>query len=251
MKISIITSVYNNKDYISDALESVLNQSYPNIEYIVIDGASTDGTTKIIKSYGNKITKFISEPDEGIYDGLNKGIHLATGDVIGFLHADDFYLHDHVVEMVVEYFQEHDCDGVYGDLMYVDKEQTNKIVRYWKSGKFKGVNLKKGWMPPHPAFFIKREVYDKFGVFDTDFKISADYDFMLKILSSENFTACYLPNVLYVMRIGGASNKGIKNLWKKSKEDLRALKQNGVGSLVSLFMKNVSKIPQFFRKRRK
>ena len=249
MKISIITSVFNNKEHITEAIESVLNQSYKNIEYIVIDGASTDGTTEIIKSYKDKIDKFISEPDEGIYDGLNKGIHLATGDVIGFLHSDDFYLYDQVLEEVVNVFKSKECDGVYGNLIYVDKDDTNRVVRQWDSGEFKYENLKKGWMPPHPAFFIKREVYDNFGVFDTGFKISADYNFMLKILSSQKFTACYLPHVLYVMRIGGTSNKSIRNLIQKSKEDLRALKQNRVGSLAALFFKNISKIPQFFRRK--
>ncbi len=248
MKISIITSVYNNKDHIAEAIESVLNQSYKNIEYIVIDGASTDGTVGIIKSYGNKIHKFISQVDEGIYDGLNKGIRQATGDVICFLHSDDFYLHNQVIAMVADYFQKNDCDGVYGDLMYVAQDDTDKVVRYWKSGKFEYENLKKGWMPPHPAFFIKREVYDKFGLFDTDFKIAADYNFMLKILSEDETKVCYLPNVLYVMRTGGASNKSLKNLLQKSVEDLKALKNNKIGSLVTLFLKNISKIPQFFRR---
>lgn len=248
MKISIITSVYNNKNFISEAIESVTSQSYHDIEYIVIDSASTDGTTDIVKSYGNKITKFISEPDNGIYDGLNKGIHLATGDVIGFLHSDDFYLHDQVVEMIVKHFQENDCDGVYGDLIYVDQEHTDRVVRHWESGEFKYEKLKKGWMPPHPAFFIKREVYENFGVFDTSFKISADYNFMLKILSSQDLKVCYLPNVLYVMRVGGASNKSLKNLYKKSTEDLKALRANNIGNFVTLFLKNISKIPQFFKK---
>ena len=248
MKISIITSVYNNKEYIAEAIESVLNQSYQNIEYIIIDGASTDGTVDIINSYGDKIAQFVSEEDDGIYEGLNKGIHLATGDVIGFLHSDDFYLHDQVIEMIVEYFYTQNCDGVYGDLIYVDQNRTDRVIRHWKSGKFVHDNLKRGWMPPHPTFFIKREVYEKFGVFDTDFKISADYNFMLKILSHKDIKACYLPNVLYVMRIGGASNKNLKSLFQKSKEDLRALKQNKVGSLWALLQKNISKIPQFFRK---
>jgi glycosyltransferase len=249
MKISIITSVYNNKEYIAEAIESVLNQSYQNIEYIIIDGASTDGTVDIVNSYGDKITQFVSEQDNGIYEGLNKGIHLATGDVIGFLHSDDFYLHDQVIEMIAEHFHTQNCDGVYGDLIYVDQNRTDRIIRYWKSGKFAHDNLKRGWMPPHPTFFIKREVYEKFGLFDTDFKISADYNFMLKILSRKDIKACYLPNILYVMRIGGASNKNLKSLFQKSKEDLRALKQNKVGSLWALLRKNISKIPQFFIKK--
>jgi len=248
MKVSIITSVYNNKDKISQAIESVLNQSYNDIEYIIIDGASTDGTKDIIESYGNKISKFISESDEGVYDGLNKGIYLATGDVIGFLHSDDFYPHNQVIEMVMKYFKENDCDGVYGDLLYVDKENIQKVIRRWKSGRFQYEKLKRGWMPPHPAFFIKKEIYEKFGVFDTSFKISADYDFMLKILSKKNIKICYLPYVLYIMRIGGVSNKSLKNLYIKSNEDLKALRKNNIGGLVTLFLKNISKLPQFFKK---
>jgi glycosyltransferase len=249
MRISIITSVYNNKNQISEAIESVLNQSYQNIEYIIIDGASTDGTIEIVKSYDNKISKFITESDEGIYDGLNKGIHLATGDVIGFLHSDDFYLYDEVIEEVVKVFNEKNCDGVYGDLIYVDEKDTNKIVRYWESGEFKYKNLKKGWMPPHPAFFIKREIYEKYGVFDANFKISADYNFILKILSKQKFKACYLSQVLYVMRIGGTSNKNLRNIWQKTKEDLKALRENKVGNIFTLILKNISKIPQLFKKK--
>ena len=248
MKISIITSVYNNKDQIADAIDSVLSQTHKNIEYIIIDGASTDGTVDVIKSYGNKIDVFISEKDEGIYSGLNKGIQLATGDIIGFLHSDDFYLHDRILEMVAEKFKQKDCDGVYGDLIYVDKKDTNRVVRHWNSGKFDYENLKKGWMPPHPAFFLKKSVYEEFGLYDTNFKISADYNFILKVLSSQKLKVCYLPNVLYVMRLGGMSNKNLRNLIRKSKEDLKALRHNNVGNIISLIKKITSKIPQFFQK---
>ena len=248
MKISIITSVYNNKKQIKQAIDSVLSQSYENIEYIIIDGASTDGTVDIIHSYGNKISKFISETDNGIYDGLNKGIQHATGDIIGFLHSDDFYLNNQVIQDIVNHFQENNCDGVYGNLIYVDKNNTNKIIRYWKSETFKYQNLKKGWMPPHPTFFIRREIYHQFGSFDTTFKIAADYNFMLKILASKKIKACYLSQVLYVMRVGGASNKSLQNILKKSIEDLKALKENKVGGHISLFIKNFSKVSQFFKK---
>jgi len=247
LKISIITSVYNNKEQIADAIDSVLSQTYKNIEYIVIDGASTDGTIDIIKSYGEKINVFVSEKDEGIYSGLNKGIQLATGDIIGFLHSDDFYLHDNILEMVVSKFKRKKCDGVYGDLIYVDKNDTNRIVRHWNSGKFEFDKLKKGWMPPHPAFFLKKSVYEEFGLYDTNFKISADYNFILKVLSSKKLKICYLSNVLYVMRLGGASNKNLKNMIRKSKEDLKALRDNNIGSIFSLLKKITSKIPQFFK----
>lgn len=248
MKISIITSVFNNKEYIAEAIESLLNQSYKNIEYIVIDGASTDGTTEIIKSYKDKIDKFISEPDEGIYDGLNKGIRLTTGDVIGFLHSDDLYTSNKVIENIVKQFEvDNGLDGVYGDLIYTSKYNTNKVLRYWKSRAFDEALLKKGWMPAHPTLFLKREVYEKYGKFDLSFKIAADYDFMLRVLSA-GVKVKYIPQVLYKMRVGGESNKSLKNIMLKSKEDLRALRKNNVGGIYSLIIKNLSKIKQFIKK---
>jgi len=244
MKVSIITVVYNNKKTIKNAIESVLSQTYKNIEYIIIDGASIDGTVEIIKSYGNKIDKFISEPDKGIYDGLNKGINLASGDIIGFLHSDDVYTNDEVVKKVVEVFEKYNCDGVYGDLVYVSK-RSDKVIRYWKSGEFSIYKLKKGWMPPHPTLFLKREIYEKYGLFDLSFKIAADYDFMLRVLK-DNLKLSYIPEVLYKMRIGGESNKSLKNIILKSKEDYKALKKNRLGGISTLIYKNFIKIPQFF-----
>jgi glycosyltransferase len=245
MKVSIITSVYNNRDSIAQAIESVLNQTYSDIEYIVIDGASTDGTVDIIKSYEDSISIFISEPDNGIYDGLNKGIHLATGDIIGFLHSDDFYFSNTVIEEIVNIFQERECDGVYGDLVYVDNKNTNRVIRYWKSGEFKYKNLKEGWMPPHPAFFLKKEVYNKYGGFDINFKISADYNFILKIFKKRGFRAIYIPKIIYIMRVGGISNRNIKNVLKKSIEDFKALKKNHIGGIVTVVKKNIFKMEQF------
>lgn len=247
MKISIITSVYNNKETIEDAIKSVLEQSYNNIEYIIVDGASSDGTVEIINKYKDKISIFISEQDKGIYDGLNKGIKLATGDVIAFLHSDDIYAHKEVVADVVKMFEKNNMDSIYGDLVYVDKENTNKVFRYWQSGEFTFAKLKKGWMPPHPTFFVKKKFYDKYGNFDMDFKIAADYDFMLRMLGKYKISTAYLPEVLYKMRIGGASNRSIGNIIKKSKEDIKALKNNRIGGYRTLFMKNLVKIPQFFK----
>ncbi len=248
MKISIITSVYNNAATIEDAIKSVLSQTYTNIEYIVVDGASKDGTTDIIKKYENQISKFIREKDKGIYDGLNKGVDLATGDVIAFLHSDDIYENENVVADIVKLFETTNTDSIYGDLVYVDKNDTNKIFRYWKSGKYTFKKLCNGWMPPHPTFFVKREFYEKYGKFDLSYGIAADYDFMLRMLGKYKITTAYLPKVLYKMRVGGASNRSLKNIIQKSQEDIKALKNNGIGGLHTIILKNLSKIPQFLKK---
>ena len=249
MKISIITSVYNNKETISETIESVLSQTYDDLEYIIIDAASTDGTVDIIKQYQDKISTFVSEPDDGIFDGLNKGIALATGDVVGFLHSDDLYQHNKVIEMVAEAFKNYPVDSVFGDLTYVNNKDTSKVIRYWKSGDFSPKKLRRGWMPPHPTFFVKRHVYERSGVFDTSFKIAADYDIILRLLGKHNITTHYIPEVLVKMRVGGESNKSLRNLLQKSKEDLRAMKNNDTGNLCSLFIKNITKLPQFLKKK--
>lgn len=249
MKISIITSVYNNKETISESIESVLSQTHSEIEYIIIDGASTDGTVDIIKGYENRISKYVSEPDNGIYDGLNKGISLATGDVIGFLHSDDIYQHNNVLDMVVKVFNDHQVDSVYGDLTYVDKNDTSRVIRHWKSGDFSLKKLHRGWMPPHPTFFVKRKIYEDAGTFDTSFKVAADYDIILRFLGKYKISVHYIPEVLIKMRLGGESNKSLKNIVEKSKDDLRAMKKNGIGHAGSLFLKNISKLRQFFIKK--
>ena len=247
LKISIITSVYNNKETIAEAIESVLSQTYDNIEYIVVDGASTDGTVEVINAYADKVTTFVSEPDRGIYDGLNKGIRLATGDVVGFLHSDDLFQDNEVVSKIAQAFKAHNVDSIYGDLTYVRKTDTTKIVRYWESGLFELKKLSYGWMPPHPTFYVKREIYTQHGTFDTSFKIAADYDAMLRFLGREKITTHYIPEIFVKMRVGGESNKSLKNLLKKSQEDLRALRNNNVGHLYTLLFKNLSKVPQFFK----
>lgn len=247
-KISIITSVWNNKETIKDAIDSVISQTYQHIEYIVVDGESSDGTVDIVQSYGDKIAKFVSEKDKGIYDGLNRGVSLATGDVIAFLHSDDIYASKSVIEEIALVFQsDESLDGVYGDLIYTPKNDTHKVLRYWKSRDYDSDLLAKGWMPAHPTLFLKREVYEKYGGFDLDFKIAADYDFMLRVLKI-GIKVKYLPKVLYKMRVGGESNKSIKNIIRKSREDFRALKKNGVGGVGSLLIKNFSKLKQFVQK---
>jgi glycosyltransferase len=245
MKISIITTTYNSSKTISDCITSVNNQTYSDIEHIIIDGASIDNTIKIIDSLPNRVTTIISEPDKGIYDALNKGIHMATGDVIGFLHSDDIYASDKVISTVVDQFHQTSADVIYGDLNYVNKNNTKKIVRYWKSCPFHPFLLKKGWMPPHSTFFAKRELYQRYGVFDTSFRISADYDLMLRFLKTRELNVHYIPEVLIHMRLGGQSNKSLKNIIRKTREDWRAIKKNETGNLLTLLQKNTSKIRQF------
>lgn len=248
VKFSIITSVFNNREFIAEAIDSVLGQSYKNVEYIVIDGGSSDGTQGVVTSYGDKISKFISKKDSGIYDGLNKGLEQASGDVIGFLHSDDLYASSDVLAAVAKIFIDNpDIDGVYGDLVYTKKEDPDSVIRYWKSSGFTPTLLKKGWMPPHPTLFLKKSVYERYGRFSLDFKIAADYDFMLRVLSG-GVKVLYLPKTLYKMRVGGASNKSIKNIIRKSREDLEALRRNKIGGLTTLLMKNFSKLGQFFKR---
>lgn len=246
MKISIITSVFNNEATIRDAIESVISQTYPDIEYIIIDGGSKDGTIEIIKEYSHVITHFISEPDRGIYDGLNKGLGLATGDIIGFLHSDDLYPDNTTISTIMQAFADN-IDGVYGDLVYTSKNDISKILRYWKSKPFSPKLLKYGWMPAHPTLFLRRSIYQQHGLFDLHFKIAADYDFMLRILKSD-LKIDYLPKILYKMRIGGESNKSLKNIIRKSQEDFHAIKKNRIGGIEILLLKNLTKIKQFIKK---
>lgn len=246
MKISVITAVRNGAETLRECIESVRGQTFP-AEHIMIDGASTDGTLDIIAQYRSGITKVISEPDNGIYDALNRGIRLASGDVIGLLHGDDFYAHDRVLESVADVFEKQNVDSCYGDILYVNKNDTDKVIRYWKSSKYKHGKFKQGWMPPHPTFFVKREIYGKYGLFNTDFRIAADYELMLRFLEKHRISTYYIPEVLIKMRLGGASNKSLKNLFIKSSEDYKAWKVNNLkGGLYTIFLKNFTKIPQFF-----
>ena len=202
---------------------------------------------EIIQNYSDKVSKIVSESDKGIYDGLNKGISLATGDVIAFLHSDDVYANETVISDIVNCF-DNNTQGVYGDLVYTDKADVNKVFRYWKSCDFSLSLLSKGWMPPHPTLFLRREVYQKYGAFDISFKIAGDYDFMLRILK-DNIVVKYLPQVIYKMRVGGESNRSIKNILDKSKEDFRAMRKNEINNpFFALFYKNVSKIIQLVRR---
>jgi glycosyltransferase len=248
MKISIITIAWNSGKSIGDAIKSVVSQTYPDIEYIIVDGLSKDNTMEVVKSFGAKVTKSVSERDKGIYDALNKGIAMAEGDVIGFMHSDDLFADEFVIEKVAKLFNETGADSIYGDLEYVYKNDTSKVLRYWKSGKFSRRNLLLGWMPPHPTLYIKREIYQKYGGFDIAFKISADYDSMLRFLGKYKISTAYLPEVMVKMRVGGASNRSLKNIIQKSKEDLHAIKKNEFGNIFTLVFKNLRKVTQFIKK---
>jgi glycosyltransferase involved in cell wall biosynthesis len=249
MKISVITAVYNNRDSIADALDSALGQTHDDVELIVIDGASTDGTLDVLRGYGNRLAVLVSEPDQGIYDALNKGLRFATGEVVGLLHSDDLYADEHVLTRLTEAFADPGVDAVYGDLVYVSKDAPDRVVRYWKSGVFTPQKLRHGWMPPHPTLYVRHSVYERLGLFDTNYSIAADYDFMLRFLGQSGVRAAYIPEVLVKMRLGGASNRSLKNMLRKSYEDWRALRSNRIGGLGTLAWKNFSKIPQFFKVR--
>ncbi len=249
MKVSIITSVFNGKETIEQSINSVLSQTYKNIEYIVIDGGSTDRTQDVIQKYLSHITKLINIRDNGIYYALNKGIEESTGDIIGFLHADDFYTHDKVIQMVVSYMTMYNVDSCYGDLVYVAKNDIEKIIRYWKSGSYKEGLFKKGWMPPHPTFFVKREIYREYGNFNTELRISADYELMLRFLEKDKISTCYIPDILVKMRMGGTSNDTMIKLITKTVEDYMAWKINDLKSaFYTIPFKKISKIPQFFQR---
>ena len=251
MKISIITVVRNNVATINDAINSVLSQTYKNIEYIVIDGASTDGTVGVVQSYTNKIDKFITEKDHGLYDAMNKGITLATGDIIGILNSDDMYFDINVIEDIANTFLEKKTDSVFGDLHYVDKNNTNKVMRHWKTSDFKLGSFAKGWHPPHPSFFAKKEVYEKYGLFDLELSISADFDLMLRFLEKHQISSVYLPKTLVKMRTGGQSNNSIRNIITSNKSILKSFSKNKikVNKWLYLFNRLMPKLIQVIKKR--
>jgi glycosyltransferase involved in cell wall biosynthesis len=246
MRISIITAVFNRADTIREAVASVQQQSYADIEHLVVDGASTDGTLAILHDCLDKRSKLVSEPDSGIYDALNKGLALASGDVVGLMHSDDFYANEHVLAQVVQTFGNPAVDGVYGDLDYVAKSEPARIIRRWRSGNYERSHLAYGWMPPHPTLFLRRSVIEQWGGFDTSFRIAADYDAMLRYLVRGKIRLAYIPEVLVKMRVGGESNRSLSRILRKSHEDYIALRRNGVGGIRALVWKNLSKVGQFF-----
>jgi len=246
MKISIITATYNRKATIAQAIESLQAQTYPDVEHIIQDGGSTDGTLAVVESMANAATSLQSTPDTGIYDALNKGIKRASGEIIGLMHSDDYFAHPGVLQKVADAFSDPDIDGVYGDLDYVAPDNPDRIIRHWKSGPFHPRNLARGWMPPHPTLYLRRDVFERLGVYDTSYQIAADYDAMLRWLGAGRLRAAYIPEVLVKMRLGGESNRSLGRILQKSREDYRAIRNNGIGGIATLVMKNTRKIRQFF-----
>lgn len=247
MKISVVTITYNSAATLRDTIESVLSQNYQDIEYLIIDGGSTDETIPIIKSFSDDRIKWISEPDKGIYDAMSKGKRMATGDVVGVLNSDDFYPDKEVLHRVADAFSDNNVDAVYGDLKYVDHQDTAKITRNWVSGNYKRENFLRGWMPPHPTFFLRKAAFEKFGYYNTDFKSAGDYELMLRMLFKNNLKAHYIPHVQVTMRAGGVSNSSIKNRLRANNEDRKAWKLNGIKpKWYTLFMKPLSKLKQWF-----
>jgi len=245
MKVSIITGTYNSEATVSDTLRSVQKQTYNNIEHIIIDGASTDNTLEVVRSIGH-CGPLVSEKDEGIYDAMNKGIQLAKGDIIGILNSDDFYTKDNVIEKVVDTFKASGCDAVYGDLDYVDANNTKKVLRKWIAGGYNRDLFLNGWMPPHPTFFVRREVYEKFGKFNTALKSSADYELLLRLLFVNKLKVVYIPGVMVHMRAGGHSNSSLLNRLKAHKEDYMAWNLNGLNPRwYTLALKPMRKLKQF------
>ena len=253
MRISIITVVYNSKDTIQDAMDSVLLQEYDDLEYIIVDGASTDGTVEVINEAieinSKRNIKFISEKDSGIYDAMNKGISLATGDIIGMLNSDDFYINHNIISTVVNEFMTNSVDSVFADLLYVRADDSDKIVRYYSSAGFHPKKMAYGWMPAHPTFFVKREIYEQYGLYKCDYQIAADYELIARFLVKNKVSYSYIPKVLVKMRTGGASTRNLKSNWILNKEILRACAENGIKTnIIKVLSKYPTKIFQLIKK---
>lgn len=252
MKISIITISYNSISTIKNTIQSIKDQDYKNIEKIWIDNKSSDGTFEYLRKEKDKNTVLISEKDDGIYDAINKGIKLSTGDIVCILNSDDEFYSDKILSNVIQEFNSHDINLIFGDLLYV---KGSKIIRTWKS-KIKPNKtltnidfsnfLNKGWMPPHPTLFIKKKFHENIGDYDKQLKISADYDYIIRLFYNKDLKVRYIPNYFIKMKVGGVSNKNLKNILNKMKEDLYVIKKNRIGNIKTLIMKNFSKLNQFY-----
>jgi glycosyltransferase involved in cell wall biosynthesis len=248
-KVSIITVCYNSSSTIEDTIQSVLSQTYDNIEYLIIDGKSTDNTLELITKYNTKISQIISEKDNGFYDAINKGIGLVSGDIVAILNSDDLYQDENVIADIVEHFENENLDACYADLVYVEGEDTSKVVRNWRSGNYKEGMFLQGWMPPHPTFFVKKEVYQQYGLFDLSLTSAADYEIMLRFIHKNKIVLGYLPRVTVRMRVGGMSNSSLINRIRANREDKKAWKMNALKPrFYTLIFKPLSKIGQYFKK---
>ena len=251
MKVSVITVSYNSAETIEATVQSVLSQMHRNIEYIIIDGRSKDNTVHIVNKYKDSIAVIVSEPDSGIYDAMNKGVALATGDIVGILNSDDFYADNNVIADVVKKFKDTDCDALYADLVYVNREDTNQVIRVWSAGEYKPGRFLHGWMPPHPTFFVKKSVYNKLGAYNTSLRSAADYELMLRFIHKNKIALSYLPRIITKMRSGGQSNVSLRNRLKANIEDRVAWRMNDIKpSWYTLTWKPLSKVFQYLRKKK-
>ena len=244
MRVSIITTCYNREKTIAQAIESVLSQDYPDIEYIVVDGGSTDNSFKIVRSYGSQICKAVSERDGGMYEAINKGIKMATGDIVGLLHSDDFLIHNHIISEIVERFKQTSADIVYGDGLFVDAHQTDKVIRDWRSGNYRRWKVRLGWLPLHPTVYIKRNAIEQYGLYNEKYQIAADSDFLVRYLYKANLKVGYLGKYVVRMRMGGLSTDSQKRkaMWK---EDVEMFRKNGFWGVPEKILKMGWKVPQF------
>lgn len=246
MKVSIITVTYNSEKYLSDCIQSVRRQSHRDIEHIIIDGKSTDGTVRIINKNLDSISTWISETDRGMYDAINKGLKLATGDIVGILNSDDVFASADSVRSIVDCFKTTNTDSVYGDLIYVDPDNTNKVIRYWKGTSYKRSRFRYGWMPAHPTFYIRRELVSQYGLYKNHYFSAADYEFMARYLYLHKISSQYLDVMLVKMRTGGMSNCSFKKRFRANRRDYLAMKRNNIPfSLVVSVLKPLLKLPQF------
>jgi glycosyltransferase len=245
LKLSVVTAVWNSEATVGAAIASVAGQTHADLEHMIMDGNSSDGSLAAIEQAAHDRMRLISELDDGIYDALNKGVRNATGDVIGFLHSDDFLAHDGALARIAAAFEDPAVEAVFSDLDYVSQADTSRVIRHWSTGPYHPRRLKYGWMPAHPTLYLRRHVYERFGGYDTNFGIAADYDFILRYFSRSTGKSIYIPEVLYKMRVGGVSNRNLAKIRQKMAEDMLAIRRNRVGGLHTLALKNLSKVGQF------
>lgn len=236
LKVSLVTVCFNSAATIRDTIESVLSQDYPSIEYIVIDGGSKDGTVEIVREYGDRIGVFVSEPDRGIYDAMNKGIQRASGDIVGLLNSDDVYTDTHVVTELVNAMLRAGTDSVFADLVYVDQKNPARVRRYYNSGRWSPARFRFGWMPAHPTFFIRRGWYARCGLFSLDYRIAADFEILVRLLYAGGATYTHVGRAVIRMRTGGASTRGLKSSWLLNREVVRACRANGIWTSLPLVL---------------
>jgi glycosyltransferase len=249
MRISVITVVRNAAATIGDALDSVAAQTHPDVEHLVIDGASTDGTVEIVRARGSRVATFVSEPDTGLYDAMNKGLQRATGDVVGYLNADDVFAHRDVLATIATTFEGAAADAVWGDLLYVRPDDLDRVVRWWRSEPYRPGLLARGWMPPHPTLYVRRERLVALGGFDTRWRWHADFDLVVRLFGDPGLRGVHVPDVFVRMRTGGHTNRSLGNVWRGNRESRAIVAAHGVGNGITLALgKLAHRVPQFFRR---